>query len=51
MVSPRGSILLLVLFNIFISDIGNRIECFLSKFTDDTKLSGAVYTAEGRAPP
>ena len=45
---PQGSEFKVVLYITFVGDMDSGIEYTLSKFVDDTKLSGAVDILEGR---
>ncbi|CAM5144062.1 unnamed protein product [Eretmochelys imbricata] len=45
---PQGSVLGQVLFNSFINDLEDGVDCNLSKFADDTKRGAEVDTLKGR---
>jgi len=45
----QGSVLGLILFNIFVNDLHNEAERTFSKFADDMKLGGVAGIPEGYA--
>ena len=45
---PQGLVLGLALFNIFVGNMDSGIECTLSKFANNIKLSDVADTLKGR---
>ena len=48
MVFFRGLQLVLVLFNLFVADLDNNVECTFSKFVGDTNFCDVVNTIKRR---